>query len=70
MRESLVRTSCACGQALWQEQRWNGFYLYPVFFPDGQRPQPGAELKDCPTCGRRLQQPLPHAAFRSLGALA
>lgn len=70
MRESVFRIQCSCGQALWQENRWNGYYLYPVYYPDGEKPAFGLELRVCPRCGRRLSPGIPHPAFYSLGAPA
>jgi uncharacterized protein with PIN domain len=70
MRELVSRTQCSCGQALWKENRWNGYYLSPVYFPDGEKPAFGKELQVCPQCGRRLSPDRPHSAFHSLGAPA
>jgi hypothetical protein len=71
MQESVSRITCACGQSLWMERRWNGFYAHPVYFPDGQKPLLGNELRHCPACRRNLGcLAVPHPAFNSLGELA
>jgi hypothetical protein len=53
------------------ERRWNGFYVYPVYFPDAQKPQLGMELRCCPVCKRNLGgEAVPHPAFNPLGESA
>jgi len=71
MQESVIRIACGCGQVLWMERRWNGFYLYPVYYPDGAKPLLGMELRRCPVCRRNLGgEAIPNAAFNPLGASA
>lgn len=71
MTEAVTRTTCACGEPLWMELRWNGFYAVPVYYPDGQGPASNPETTQCPACGRTLHRGIvPCPAFTPLGPRA
>jgi hypothetical protein len=50
MGSTLGMWICRCGQALWEECRFNGFYYVPIFHSDLKALAQGAALHRCPGC--------------------